>query len=70
MYGSVVSVTRYISVSISILLLAMYFNSVSIIVCNVFPFQFQLGKYFSFNFVLQVFLFQLPLSLRDLIYLS
>ena len=25
--------------------------------CNVFPFQFQLGKYFSFNFVLQVFPF-------------
>ena len=32
MYGSVVSVIRYISVSISIPLLTMYFNSVSIIV--------------------------------------
>ena len=55
--GSVVSDIRYISVSISIMLLVMYFNSVSIVVCSVSLFQFQLNKYFSFNFVLQEFPF-------------
>ena len=48
--SSVVFVIRYISVSISILLLAMYFNSVSIIVLQCISVSISIRQVFQFQF--------------------
>ena len=48
--NSVVSIIRYISVSISIPLLAMYFNSVSIIVLQCISVSISIRQVFQFQF--------------------